>query len=258
MNPQLPVWLGAFGLGLLGAALGAWWLSGRLRVQWASEMQHLLQAELEAHARMQFQALHAASGAADASALDTALLAGQLRSQLTGAFDAQREALQQARQQADDSLHQALQRMPQAVRQAIQVELDFQAHQQAERDAACAAEQQRWHAEQDERRAADLRVLLQALTAPPPARATRIAAPALEPPRPLVPGAPARHPAAGSARPPELEMTPLPRPEPSLGLEVATPELSDEELDAMPPDLPEPGKARKRIPPPKRPPFRRL
>lgn len=261
MNPPLALGVAAFALGLLGAALGAWWLSKRLSAQWASEMPRLLQAQLEAHARAQVPPLRDASPAADAPVLDTALLAAQLRSQLTAAFDAQREALQRARQQADDTLHQALQRLPQGVQQAIQVELEFQAQQQAERDAARAVEQQRWQAEKDERRAAELRVLLQALGAQPSAGATRTAASPPEPARPPVPapGALARHAAAVSARPPELELTPLPRPQPSRGPEPAAPELSDEELDALPPDLPAPDKARRRIlPPPKRPPFRSL
>ncbi|MDI3383528.1 hypothetical protein ACFPPF_14100 [Xenophilus aerolatus] len=260
MNPPLALGVAAFALGLLGAALGAWWLSKRLSAQWALEMPRLLQAQLEAHARAQVPPLRDASPAAEAPVFDTALLAAQLRSQLTAAFDAQREALQRAWQQADDTLHQALQRLPQGVQQAIQVELEFQAQQQAGRDAARAVEQQRWQAEQDERRAAELRVLLQAPGAQPPA-GPRTAAPPPEPAHPPVPApaAPARHAAAVSARPPELELTPLPRPQPSRGPEPAAPELSDEELDALPPDLPAPDKARRRIlPPPKRPPFRSL
>lgn len=402
MNPQLTAWIAAFGLGLLGAVLGAWWLSQLLRTQWASEVQSVLQAQLDAHARTQLQALrdalpapadavpahvavqtgapaappadavlsdlalqrvaervqsllaahlptvvagalvdataasqHAAAEQARAlhdallqalqhaqqqvqahigetvhasakhqtqqlqaqvqslqarmegglrdlrqamatappsvlplaavpqatPVLDTAPLAEQLQSQLAAAFDAQREALQQARQQAEDTLQQSLRRVPQWVQQAIQVELEFQTQQQAERDTARAVEQQRWQAEQDERRAAELRVLLQALSAQPVATVPPVASPPPEPPRPRVPapGAPVRPPAAVSARPPELELTPLPRPEPLQESEVAAPELSDEELDALPPDLPAPDKARKRIlPPPKKPPLRSL
>ncbi|MDN4586941.1 hypothetical protein DBA29_00280 [Xenophilus aerolatus] len=248
MMPEFTAWIGALGLAVLGAALAAWWLSQRLRAQWASDMQQLLRA-------------HDASRPANVPVDDTALAADPLSSQLSAAFEAQREALRQVRQQTEDTLHQVVQRLPQAVQQAIRVELEFQTRQQAERDAARAAEQQRWQAAQDERRAADLAVLLQAVSAQPPARTPRTAASPLDPSRPPVsaPGAPARHPAAVSARPPELELTPLPRPQPSTDAGAAAAELSDEELDALPPDLPEPGKARRRIlPPPKRPPFRSL
>ena len=52
---------------------------------------------------------------------------------------------------------------------------------------------------------------------------------------------------------------PLPRPEPQVQAVEAKPELSDEEIDALPPEVPTPGKPRKRIlPPPKKPAMRSL
>jgi hypothetical protein len=261
VTPQLTAWVGTLGLAVLGAALGAWWLARRLRAQWVSDMQHMLQAQFEAQARTQRLQLHDVSRSVDAPVHDAALVADPLNSQLAAAFEAQREALRQALQQTEDSVHQVLHRVPQAVQQAIRVELELQSRQQAAGDAARAAEQQRWQASQDERRAADLHVLLQALSAQPPARMPRTAESPLDPPLPPVPapGTAARHPAAVSARPPELELTPLPRSQPSRDPEVGVPELSDEELDALPPALPEPGKARRRILPlPKKPPFHNL
>jgi hypothetical protein len=63
-----------------------------------------------------------------------------------------------------------------------------------------------------------------------------------------------------SARPPEWLLTPVPQPKPVYDDEPEPMrELSDEEIDALPPDLPVADKARKRIlPTPKRPVLRNL
>jgi hypothetical protein len=125
--------------------------------------------------------------------------------------------------------------MPQMVQQAIQIELEFLSRRQTERDEAHAQEQQRWQAGQDERLAEVRRVLLQALAAQAgksmPSAVVKPAAPA-----PIA-----------SARPPELMSTPLPRPQPVHEPEPPALELSDEELDALPPELPASAKPRKRM-----------
>lgn len=73
------------------------------------------------------------------------------------------------------------------------------------------------------------------------------------------PRSPASSPTAVSARLPELLLTPLPRPEPVYEEPEPVVELSDDELDALPPELPVPDKPRKRIlPVPKKPVLRNL
>ena len=62
-----------------------------------------------------------------------------------------------------------------------------------------------------------------------------------------------------SARPPELLLTPLARAEPVYPSEVPTRELTDAEIDALPPELPAAGLPRKRIlPAPSKPVLKRL
>ncbi len=117
----------------------------------------------------------------------------------------------------------------------IATRLDAHAQRQAAHSAAFA----RWQAEHErlqQRHAEQLRVLLQAVEQRPAAAA---------PP-----------PAVRAARPPEWTSAPLARPD-AARRQSAPParELSDEEIDALPPELPVPGKPRKRIlPAPKKPP----
>ena len=61
-----------------------------------------------------------------------------------------------------------------------------------------------------------------------------------------------------SARPPEMRHTPIPRAQASVDPPAARRELSDEELDALPPELPGPTRSRRALPAPKKPPFRSL
>ena len=140
----------------------------------------------------------------------------------------------------------------QAVRQAIQVELEFQERQLAERDRARAEEQRLWQTDHDERRAAEFRALLHAMSAQ---SAISTAAPVRHR-GPACALAPAP---SVSARPPEMMQTPLPRPAPSYAADAPEIELSDEEIDALPAEPPEPNPARKRIlPAPKKPVMREL
>ena len=277
MSTTLMLMLGlvCFVAGMLGAALGSVliWRMVRQRMQ---AQQGTLIGPLPAAVPAALTALTVRDKLP--SAIDLALLADQvaarLQTQLNSMFDAQNLAqnLTQcaAQQKAELSLHQALQRVPPLLQQAIQVELEFLATQQVQRDQAQLQQQQRWQAEQAQRdlqrdahheahyeaqRAAELRVLLQALSAHPavaPEPAARLTA---------MPGT-ARvlpTPASLSARPPELLLTPLARAEPVYPSEVPTRELTDAEIDALPPELPAAGLPRKRImPAPAKPVLKRL
>ena len=112
--------------------------------------------------------------------------------------------------------------LAQLVRQAIQLELEFLARQQAERDEARAKEQRHWQAAQEGQRAEEMALLLRVLEARTarPALQARSDEPRHEPP----------------ATTPATMQTP----------EEVERELSDEELDALPPELPAPGKPRRR------------
>jgi hypothetical protein len=150
------------------------------------------------------------------------------------------------------ALQVALARMPQSLQEALQAELDLFGHQQAQRDVAIA--------QREEARGAVLRALVESLSAakvprPAPPRATTspALAPALAPPAPSAPEA------AVSARPPELLLTPLPEPAPVYEAPAPERELTDEEIDALPPEPLVTDKPRKRVlPPPKKPVMRSL
>jgi hypothetical protein len=148
-------------------------------------------------------------------------------------------------------------RITQHLQQAIQVEIEYLAQRQLERDEIFAQKQRRWQAEQEARHANDIRDLLHALcsqggkgkadtAATRHSSSPRIASASIESPPSVV-----------SARPPELVHTPLPRPEIEHVAEQSELELSDAEIDALPPELPHPVKSRKRLPfAPAKPPFR--
>lgn len=76
------------------------------------------------------------------------------------------------------------------------------------------------------------------------------------------PSAEKQSPVRTTARPtfePPAVPQPLPRPAPFVETPRTEPELSDEEIDALPPELPSPDKPRKRIlPPPRKPTLRSL
>jgi hypothetical protein len=135
-----------------------------------------------------------------------------------------------------------LQRVPQWVQQAVRVELEFQTRQLDERDEVRAQEQQRRQAAQEEQRAAELRAQFQVLSAQvaavmvhaaDEAGAGTVVAPS--PPRFV------RLAAQGAVEADTDAMA----------------ELSDEEIDALPPDLPGTLRPRKRIlPAPRKPTMR--
>ena len=180
---------------------------------------------------------------------------------------AQTQAQTIVREQVEHSLQQALQRLPQMLQQAIQVELAFQATQQAQRDQALADQQARWREEQDQlhaQRAAHFEATINRLAQAPSAPRGQPEVRALESRaatqlRALAFDAPASGAQPVSARPPELLHRPIVRPAPAYAFEEPAPELTDAELDALPPDLPAPAKPQRRIlPPPKKPSFRNL
>ncbi len=176
-------------------------------------------------------------------------------------LDAQQQAFEQAREQAQRDLHQALLCVPQWVQQTVRIELELVSRQQAGRSREQLLEQQRWQAEQDERRVAEWQALLSPRVPlrrelqPPPVPRTEQPAPVYAPRR------------APMAAPPERAPEPLATPQPAP---VATPEasktaempereLTDEEIDALPPDLPVPvASQRKKLPAPKKPVLRNI
>ncbi|MGJ7510597.1 hypothetical protein [Variovorax sp. GT1P44] len=219
--------LGSFALGILGAVLGAWLYARSVAA--AAAKAPPARADLPA----------------DAVDRDTELMKvvqASVSSELSGI-----EA-------------KLLQRIPQYVQQAIQIELQFHTQQQVEREKARACSQERWQAERDERRSSEFRTLLRVLEAWSAEVAPGVAFESPErPQRPPASGASAMPAPAVSARPPELVHTPLPRPQPVLHADESGPELSDEEIDALPAELPVPGKQRKRVlPAPKKPVWRSL
>ena len=175
-----------------------------------------------------------------------ALLGGfWLRGQLQGWRSAQAAQWQ--------ALQDALARAPQSLQQALQVELDLFGHQQAQRDVAIA--------QREEARSAALRALIESLglaRAPRPAPPRATTSPASTPP-PLPPPPPSAPEAVVSARPPELLLTPLAEPAPVYEAPAPERELTDEEIDALPPEPLVTDKPRKRVlPPPKKPVMRSL
>lgn len=244
MNDALSIGVTAFVAGLLGTTFGAT-LIWRMVTRWplcsiAHQLEELAQAyaqglvqlrqslqngmaeAVEVLARAEANVVQAGPAMAppiDLAPLNTRVMAS-LQSQLEAMFEAQNLAHSAALQKAEQSFRQALQR-------------DLQ---------------------REDHRAAELRVSLTALVAgaiktvsDDTVRASP--APSL---RTVFP------PAVASARPPELLMMPITRPDPVYEPETPDQELTDEELDALPPDLPAQGLPRKRIlPAPTKPPSLR-
>lgn len=147
---------------------------------------------------------------------------------------AQRRAFDQAREQAQRDLQQTLLCVPQWVQQALRVEVELLGRQQAERDKAGFAALQRWQSEQDDHRQAEWQALLSGPGAsrpdavPPPPLPSRAPAPRIAPAASVLRTErddAAQHPVSVYT----LEAPQRPQEE-----------LSDEEIDALPPDLPAP------------------
>lgn len=182
--------LGCFGLafGLLGAALGAWFIARRTP------------ASTSPRARI------------DTSYGDAEIL----------------RVVEAAVQSAMSGVEATLvHRIPEWVQQAVRVELEFQTRQQVEREEARSHEHRRWQVRHGEQRMAEIRALLQVLSA-------QLA-----------------HLAPDAA----IEPTPLRFEDADAGVDLAA--LSDEEIDALSPELPLSTRPRKRIlPAPKKPTLR--
>jgi hypothetical protein len=161
-----------------------------------------------------------------------------LASVLDARFDAQQRAWQEA-----------IERLPQTVQRALQVELDFLAQQQAQRDAA--------QVQREQARDEALRLLVVSVKGRALQPEARSAA-SVSMPAPASRSV-AMSPPAISARPPELLLTPLPQPEPVYDEPAPERVLSDEEIDALPPELPTVDRPRRRVlPTPKKPVLRNL
>jgi hypothetical protein len=163
-------------------------------------------------------------------------------------LEAQRDAFELAREQARRDLQHALLCVPQWVQQTVRIELEFLGRQEAERHKAQFREQQRWQSGQDEQRLAEWSALMSASASRPVNKASVAAS---RPERPM--------PAPGSlsARPPEPMDTPRPQPAPVCAPQEPEQALSDEEIDALPPDLPAPTRLQgRKLPAPKKPVLR--
>lgn len=164
-------------------------------------------------------------------------------------LETQRHAFELARDKAERDLQQALLCVPQWMQQTVRVELEFLGRQQTERWKELVGEQQRWQAAQDGLRNAEWQALLGGSparcppAAPLPVSATRV------PSGQAVP-------VTSFAKPPEPQKITRPMPAPAADPEA---ELTDEEIDALPPDLPVPVRVPgKKLPAPKRPVLRNL
>ncbi len=169
-------------------------------------------------------------------------------------LEAQRDAFELARERAQRDLQQTLLCVPQWIQQTVRVEIEFLGRQQAERHKAQFREQQRWQSGQDEQRLAEWSVLMSASTPRPVNKAPVVAS---RPERPTPVPAPAS--VSAAARPPELMGTLRPQPAPVYAPEEPERELSDEEIDALPPDLPAPTRLQgRKLPTPKKPVLRNI
>jgi hypothetical protein len=168
-------------------------------------------------------------------------------------LEAQRDAFELAREQAQRDLQHALLCVPQWIQQTVRIEIEFLGRQQAERHKAQFREQQRWQSGQDEQRLAEWSALISPST-PRPVKAPVAAS---RPERPAPVSAPG--PVSRAARPPESMDTPRPQPAPVCAPQEPERELSDEEIDALPPDLPVPNRLQgRKLPAPKRPVLRNI
>ncbi|MDQ0083785.1 hypothetical protein J2W35_004151 [Variovorax boronicumulans] len=171
-------------------------------------------------------------------------VAAELLTHVIPQFEEQRRRAEQMQQGVEQIFQLVLQRMPQVIQQAIQVELEFQAQSQVQRDEARLLEQRRRDDERNNHLAAELNKMHRVLAAcsvrvpsanEAPADAARQSVSAPGPVFPVSGTLPAPPPTM-SARPPEKESVPLARSvsEP----EKQTLELTEAEIDALPPELP--------------------
>ncbi len=164
-------------------------------------------------------------------------------------LEAQRHALELARDKAARDVQQALLCIPQWMQQTVRVELELLGRQQAERWKDLVREQQRWHTEQDRLHQAQWHAVLAASSG----LRRQDAVPAAPATPPKTPPAPLR------ARLPEPQKAPQAAPPLMATQPPAEKELTDEEIDALPPDLPAPAPPPgKKWPAPRRPVLRNI
>ncbi len=140
------------------------------------------------------------------------------------------------------ALQEMQHRLPALLQQTLKVEFEYYAQRQSERDGAQSLWLERRQADQEllavrreERSVTALRGVFEKLEKREEFEKLG------------TPVAPAHQPDRMSACPPELLHTPLPRAAPVYSTPQPTRELTDEEIDALPADLPEPLMPRKRI-----------
>jgi hypothetical protein len=152
---------------------------------------------------------------------------------------AQRQAFELASAQVQRDLHHALLCVPQWVQRAARIELELLGRQHTERHKALLREQQLWQSEQETQRQAEWRTLLSGLSAPraregaQPADVAQAEEPTLAP----LPAAADPHEAMDVRHSPHALIHAPEEPERVL---------SDEEIDALPPDLPAPVRPQRR------------
>lgn len=179
-------------------------------------------------------------------------------------FEAQRNAFELAREKAERDLQRALSYVPQWMQQAVRVEFELLGRQQTERWKELTQEQQRWQSGQDTLRGREWHALLAAL----PGRRPPAPDPVMRPSAVRMGPTPALAPAPVRAAPkPSPTLRPEPaseselRSEPERAVVPSPPEreLTDEEIDALPPDLPPPTPPRARkLPAPRGPVLRNI
>jgi hypothetical protein len=175
-------------------------------------------------------------------------------------LEVQSDAFELDRGQASRDLQRALLCVPQSVHQTIRIELELLGLRQAERWKELLREQHRWQGEQDALRQAEWQALLSSISqlkgaspavVVPPVRPAPVPAARLPASRPM--------PAPPSPRPPELPETPRPQPVAADIAKESERQLSDEEIDALPPDLPAPSRlSGRKLPAPKGPVLRNI
>lgn len=175
-------------------------------------------------------------------------------------LEAQGDAFELARGQASRDLQRALLCVPQSVQQTVQVELELLGRRQMERWKEHLHEQRSWQGEQDALRQAEWQALLSSLSQLKGASPAVVVPPVRPAPAPVA-RVPASRPvpAPPSPRPPALPDTPRPKPVRVDAAEEPERQLSDEEIDALPPDLPAPSRlSGRKLPAPKGPILRNI
>lgn len=166
--------------------------------------------------------------------------------------ETQRRAFEQAREKAERDLQQALVCVPQWMQQTVRVELELLGRQQTERWKELVREQQRWQSEQDGRRKGEWLALL---AGSPGRRPPSTSAPVSAELTPMAKAVPV----TSLASSPEPQKMPRQLPDPVAAPEQPEKELTDEEIDALPADLPVPTRLPgRKLPAPKRQVLRNL